>query len=113
MHGRQAMVAALELEGEARVINAEAVQHGGVEIVHVHGIEDNVITVVIRLPEGDPSPDAAAGEPDGEAARVVIAAIFLLRKATLAIDRAPELATPDDQRVLKQPPILQVLNESR
>ena len=37
MHVGEAVVAALELEGQPGVIDAEAVQHGGVQIVDVHG----------------------------------------------------------------------------
>ena len=43
MNVGQAEVAALEFEGEPRVIDAHAVQNGGVEIMHMHGIFDDVV----------------------------------------------------------------------
>jgi hypothetical protein len=43
MHVGEAVMAALELVGEAFVINAEEVQHGGLEIVDVDFVLDGVV----------------------------------------------------------------------
>src|SRR5262249_54108668 len=65
------------------------------------------------LAEGDAALDAAAGEPDREAARVVVAAVVGGRQRALAVNGAAELAAPDNQRVLEQAPLLEILDESR
>src|SRR6185295_7016374 len=53
--------------------------------------------------------DAAAGEPDREAERVVVAS----RAVLLGVRRAAELAAPPDQRVLEQAAALQVHEQAR
>src|SRR5260221_11989188 len=42
VHVGQAEVAALEAVGEALVLDAQQVQHGRLEVVHVHGLLDDV-----------------------------------------------------------------------
>jgi hypothetical protein len=49
MNVGQAEVAALEFEGEPRVIDAHEMQNVGVEIMHMHGIFDDVVAEVTRL----------------------------------------------------------------
>ena len=47
MNVRQAVVAALEAEGEAAVVDAEAIEHRRVEIVHMDAAAGDVETVVV------------------------------------------------------------------
>ena len=56
---------------------------------------------------GDAALDSTTGHPEREACGVVVAAVLFLD-----VRRAPELATPDDQRVLEHIPLLQILEES-
>src|SRR6185295_19104577 len=49
---------------------------------------------------------AAAGHPHGEAGGVVVAAVLVL-----GVRSAAEFATPDEQRVLEHPPLLEVVDE--
>ena len=52
--------------------------------------------------------EAAAGEPEGEAVPVVVAAVGALR------DREPaEFPGPDDDRLVEQPALLEVADEGR
>ena len=104
-------MAALELEGELFVVDAELMQDRRVEVVDVNWIADDVVAEVVGLAVGDPRLDAAAGHPDREAARVMITAVVRGGQVSLAIDRASELAAPDDQRVVEQPAPLQVENQ--
>ena len=46
-----------------------------------------------------------------EAAAVVVAAVVVLGQRALAVDRAAELAAPDDQRVVEQAALLEVLDQ--
>src|SRR6185436_13524704 len=93
---------ALVQERELLVIDAELVQHRGLQVVGVDGAflraqPDFVgAAVAARL-------DAAAREPAGVTPRVVIAAI-----AGLSVRRAAELRGPDYQRRIEQPARLEI-----
>ena len=58
------------------MIEAEQVEQGGVEIVNVDLVLDDVETEVVRLAEGYARPDSTAGEPNREALGVVVALSF-------------------------------------
>ena len=49
----QPEVASLMPVGQARVIDAQTSEDGGIQIVHVHRIGGDVVAVIIRLAEGD------------------------------------------------------------
>ena len=108
----EAVVAALEFEGELFVIDAEEVEEGGVEVVNADGILCNVVGVVVGFADGLTGFNAAAGEPHGEAAGVVVATEALWREVALAVNGASEFAAPDDEGVLKQAALLEVFDES-
>lgn len=74
----EAEVATGVVVGEAFVIEAEEVEHGGMEIVHVEAIGDGGVTDFIGGTVGVAGFRAAPGEPGGEAARVVVAAVLAL-----------------------------------
>ncbi len=60
MHVGEAEVAALVAEGEALVVEAELVQDGGVEVVHVHGVLGDVEAELVRFAVGEAGFVAAA-----------------------------------------------------
>jgi len=107
----QAEVAALEFVGEPRVVDAEAVQRGGLNVVNRYRIADDVVGKVVGLADHVTGLDAAAGEPHGKAARMVVAAVIVLGEMALAVDGAPEFAAPDDERVVEKPALLEIGNE--
>ena len=109
----EAIVATLEAVGQVLVVEAEAVQDGGVEVVDVDRILGDVVAVVIGLAVADAGLDAAAGHPDGVVAAMMIAAVIVLLDLPLAVDRPPELAAPEHERVLEQAASLEVGDESR
>lgn len=74
----EAEVAAGVVVGEAFVVEAEEVEHGGVKVVHVEAVGDGGVTNFIGCTVGVAGFGAAAGEPGGEAARVVVAAVLAL-----------------------------------
>src|SRR5665213_4181381 len=90
------------------MVDAEAVQDRGVERVDVDRILHDVVAEVVGLAIDHARLDAAAGHPDREAARVMIAAIILARQRALTVDRAAEFAAPDDERLIEQAALLQV-----
>ena len=104
---------ALELECQPRVVDAEAVEDGGLQIMDVDWVPGHVVAKIVGLAVGDARFDAAAGQPDREAARVVVAAGVVRRLPALAVDRAAELAAPDHQRIVQQPALFQVFDQGR
>ncbi len=80
----QPVVAAFVAVGELFVIDAHQVQQRGVEVMHMHGIAHDVVAKLVGLAVDEPALEAAAGHPDGEAARMVIAPEIVL------FDRAPD-----------------------
>src|SRR5262249_43902586 len=111
VHIRQAEVAALEAVGEPGVLDAEAVKDGGVEVVDGPGVAADLVAVVVRFAEGDAGLHAAAGQPQGEAAAMMVAAMIVASEPALAVHGPAELATPDDQRVFQEPAAFEVLDE--
>ncbi len=45
----QAEMAALVFEGQPRVVDPQAMKHRGVQVVHVDGIVDDVVAIVVGL----------------------------------------------------------------
>jgi hypothetical protein len=77
MHVSEAVMPALKFEGQSRVIDAEAVHQRGVQVMHVDGVTRDIVAVIIGLAVSHAGLDSAAGHPDGETARMMIAAIII------------------------------------
>ena len=93
------------------MVDPQQVQDRGVQVEDLDRVLDDVVGEVVGLAQGHARLDAAAGHPDREAARVVVAAVVRGGELALRVDRAAELAAPDDQRVVEQPALLQVLDQ--
>src|SRR5262249_17845565 len=78
-HISEAEGAALELIGKARVVDAERVENGRVQVVNVDWVFDDVVAEVVRFAEGYAGLDATAGQPHGEAPGVVVASVVIGR----------------------------------
>src|SRR5688572_11245097 len=87
----QAKVTALKFEGQEFMVHSETVQNRGLQIVNVHGIFHDVVTVVVRFAESKAALDAASGKPHGEAARMMVATVVVLGKFPLTVDGSSEL----------------------
>ena len=92
-------VSALKLVGQLGVVDTQGTQDGRVQIVNVDRVFHDVVAVVVGLAQTDAGLDAAAGEPHGEAAWMMIAPVIISGELALAIYRPAKLAAPDDQRV--------------
>ena len=84
-------------------------QHGGVDVGDVVAVLDGVEAELVGRAVDDAALDAAAGHPDGEAERMVVAAVGLF----LRPGRAAELGGPDDDRLIEQAALLQVAQQAR
>lgn len=78
------------------------------QVADMYGIFDNVVAEIVSLAVMHAALDAATGKPTGKTARMVVATIVVVRQLTLAINRSPELATKNDQRVIQQTALFQV-----
>ena len=111
LHARQPHIQALELESQAAVVDAQAMEDRGVEVVNVYGLFHDVVTEVVGLAMHNPFLDAAAGKPDGEALGMMVAAVVVSRQGSLAVDCPAELTAPNYQRVVEQPALFQVCDQ--
>ncbi len=104
-------VAALELIGQPGVIDAEAVEQGGLDVVDMNGVFDDVVAVVVGFTNDCTGLYAAPGHPHREAAGMMIATVIGISKPTLAVYGAAKFATPDDKRVFEQAALFEIENK--
>ncbi len=108
----EAEVAAGVAVGEAFVVEAEAVEHGGVEVVDGGAIDRGAEAEVVGGAVGLAAADAAACEPDAEAPVVVVAAQFGFSfGAQFDGGGASEFAAPEDEGVLEEAALFEVGHE--
>ena len=111
VHVGQPVVPALVLERQLGVVDPQAMQDRGVQVMDVDGVASDVVAEVVGRAVSDAGLDAAAAQPDREAARMVVAAVIVRGQCALAIDGPAEFAAPDDQRVVEQAALLEVRDE--
>ena len=105
---REAAINAVVPNGQALVINAQQVQHGGIYVVDLRGMfpVERFIPPLITLAMGNASLDAASCQPVGKDIRVMVPSL-----ACLTAGHAAELGGPVNDRVVKQTSLLEVANE--
>src|SRR5688572_8508841 len=114
MHVRQPELPALEREGELLVVEAQEVQDGGLQVVDMHRFLGDVKPEVVGGTDGLASFQTAAGEPDRERLRMMVAAESPAERGIgFHHGRTAEFATPNDKRVFEQAALLEVLEERR
>ena len=75
VHVGEAEISPLKAECQSLVINSQASQDRGVQIVYVDRILNDVVAVVIRRAIADTGLESAAGDPHGKTAAVMIATV--------------------------------------
>ena len=96
------------------MVDAQKVKHRGVEIVDVHAILHDVVAVFVGLAVRRARLHAAAGHPDSEAPRVMIAAeVAAGFVEALAVVGAAKLAAPDHERVFEHAAAGKILHQRR
>src|ERR1700722_15954693 len=110
-HSGKFLVQSLKLESKLLVIDTQQMKQRGVEIAHVHRIANGVVAVLVRLTVGNSPVRAAARQPNGEAARMMIPPVVGFGKAALTVNRAPELPAPDHERIVQHATSLQIGHE--
>ena len=84
------------------MVDAQAVEHGGVEVVDVDGVFKDVVGEVVGFADGLTGFDAAAGAPKGVASWVMVATEAGFGDVALAVGGASEFAAPDDQGIFEE-----------
>src|SRR5579863_7801859 len=92
------------------VVETHEFEGGGMEVMNVDGIPDDVVAEIVRFAV-DTWLDAAAGHPNREAAGVMVPAIIIGRQLTLAIVGATKLSAPNDQGFVQQSALFEVRHE--
>ena len=101
------------LESQLGVVDAEQLQNRGMQVMHVHRVFGDVVTKIVGLADRHAGLDATPGHPRGEAARMMVAAVVVFGEPALAIDRTPELAAPNHERVVEHAALLEVRDQRR
>ena len=102
-HNRGPLEATVVEIGEINMVQTHQVKNCSVDIVNVRRTVDRAQTKFIGAADGLPGLYAAAREPGREAPRVVVPSFaFFVKRGT------PELATPDDERIVQQSARFQV-----
>src|SRR5579864_6812161 len=108
----QSKVSALEAICQARVIEAQTVEQGGVEIVNRNGVFHDVVADVICASHGYAWFNAAARGPHRKGAWMMVASQKFRSAARFVHRSAPELAAPNYQGRVEQSALLQVFHQS-
>ena len=92
---------ALILEGQPFMVDPQAVQDGGLQVVDVNRVLNDVVAIIVCLANGDTGLKTPTGGPHGKATRMVIATIVGCSQLALAVNRSAELPSPNDQGILQ------------
>src|SRR5690349_17255101 len=105
-------IAAAVTVRQFRVLDAEQVQDGGVDVVHVDRLLDGLEAEVVGSAVDRAALDRAAGKPHGEPERIVVAAALHggLSAADFAHRGASKLGAANYQRVLPEAARFEVLD---
>ena len=88
------------------MVDAQLVQYGRVQVMHMHRVPNDVVALVIGLTMHQAGFHSSPGEHVTEATRMMIAPAVFLRG--LLVDCSTKLTSPDDQRLVEQASLPQV-----
>ena len=92
------------------MLDPQQVQDRGVQVVDMHRIADDVVTIFVGLTISGTRFDPGSREQHGVAAGVMVTAIIVYRHSPLRIDRTAKFPAPDNQRVLQQIALFEVFD---
>ena len=114
---RQSKLPPLILECQPFMIEAKLMQDGRIDVMDVNWGFNRRIPKLIRRPVAHASPYAATGKHHRVRLLVVITAnvavLLACPIASLSHGRATEFGAPDYESLVKQAPLLEVLDQSR
>ena len=91
---------------ELGMVDAEQMQHRGMEIPHMHDVLNGVVTEIVGRSMRNAPPNAAAGQKHAKALDVMIAAD--LRSLALPHGSASKFAADNDERFTQESATLQI-----
>src|SRR5258706_16402598 len=106
-------MAALVQERQARVLDSQAMENGGLQVVHMDRVFRDVVAIVVRFAESHARLDTAACHPYGETSGVMIAAVVGRGESALAINCPAEFSAPNHQSVVEHATLPQVRQQGR
>ena len=112
MHIGKTEVSPLIAVCQAGVVDTQEMQGGGVEVVNMHGILDDIVTEVVGFTEHVTAFDAGTGHPDTKATRMMVPTVIISSEISLGKDGPSELPTPDDESVFEQAAFFQFQHQS-
>lgn len=74
---REPQIQTLEFDRQTQVVYAEQIENGGVEIVDVHRVADDVVAEIVGLAVNKTAFDTSTGQPVREAAGMMITAVIV------------------------------------
>ncbi len=90
------------------MINAEPLHDRRLQVVHVDTMLGNAVTEIVSATVDEAGLDARPRHPNGEAARMMVAAKVAWRDLPLAVVRPAKLPTPDHERLIQKTTPLKV-----
>ena len=93
------------------VVDAQTMQERGVQVANVDRVLDDVVAEVVCGAVLHPAFDAAAREPNREAAPMMVAPHAGISEFALTEDRAPEFCCEDDESVVEESALFEILNQ--
>src|SRR2546430_9343765 len=111
VHVREPEVASGITISEALVVNAKKMKNGGVKVVNVHRVLDDVHPQLVGGAINHAALYAAAGQQHREGGVMMVAPRFLFVLVVLAdfgVWRSSKFAAPDHQRIVEQPALFEV-----
>src|SRR3954468_19596516 len=110
-HAGELAVEAAERVGEPFVVDAQDLEHRGVQVAEVDRVLGDVVAKVVGATELDAGLHASAGQPNGEAAPVVVAAHVGVAQRALAKNSTPEFSEEHNERVFEEAALFHVLKQ--
>src|SRR5262249_24293559 len=96
---------------EFGMVDSHQMEDRGMQVVNVDGLIDDLEAKLVGGTVNISALDPTAGQPDGKAERVVVAAVLRSAlSADLGDGRATELRTADDQSILEQAASFEILD---
>ena len=84
------------------MVDPQLMQDRGIEIVHMHGILDDVVTEVIGLAISHPTSNASTRHPGRKTSRMMISTVLIPLDFSLSKGGTSEFSPKDHQGLIEQ-----------
>jgi hypothetical protein len=98
---RQPKPSSLMLENQFFMVYSQKVEQGGLEIMHMYGVFDNIVAKFTGFTMGVSLLDTTPCHPHGKTPWVVIATVIFFCQLPLRIIGSAKLSSPDNQGIIQ------------